>query len=179
VINVRVEREGAKVVFGWMEQPLPERLEFTREAELLSCLGLERAELPILEYDNGPRHVIVVIDRPSAVAELRPDMRRLAQQFPQLISVAAGSGTRYKTRVFAPSDGVAEDPATGSAAGPLAVHLARHDRIVYGEYLTIAQGAELARPSELHAIVHGSHERLDRVEVGGAAVVLGRGELRL
>jgi trans-2,3-dihydro-3-hydroxyanthranilate isomerase len=81
--------------------------------------------------------------------------------------------------MFAPHCGVAEDAATGSAAGPLAVHLARHGRLAYGEVLTIAQGAEISRPSELSAIVHGSPERLERVEVGGAAVIIGRGEVRI
>ncbi|HEX3924799.1 MAG TPA: PhzF family phenazine biosynthesis protein [Streptosporangiaceae bacterium] len=42
-----------------------------------------------------------------------------------LLSRFAGGGRRWKTQMFAPGLGVREDPATGSAAGPLAVHLAR------------------------------------------------------
>ena len=58
--------------------------------------------------------------------------------------------------MFAPGAGVAEDPATGSAAGPLALHLARHGRIAFGEEIEISQGAEIGRPSTLYARVDGS-----------------------
>ena len=95
------------------------------------------------------------------------------------VSCIAGSGTRWKTRMFAPSLGVDEDPATGSAAGPLALHLARHGRIAFGQEIEISQGSELGRPSTLFARVEGSAERVESVYVGGAAVIVARGEFRL
>jgi trans-2,3-dihydro-3-hydroxyanthranilate isomerase len=85
-------------------------------------------------------------------------------------------GNRWKTRMFAPNHGVNEDPATGSAAGPLAIHLARHGRIPFGEQIEISQGAEINRPSTLFATVEGEGDRIDRVEVGGSAVLVARGE---
>ena len=81
--------------------------------------------------------------------------------------------------MFAPGGGVPEDPATGSAAGPLAVHLARHGRIGFGDEIEVSQGAEIGRPSTLYARADGSAEQLERVEVGGAAVIVARGEFRL
>jgi trans-2,3-dihydro-3-hydroxyanthranilate isomerase len=81
--------------------------------------------------------------------------------------------------MFAPGGGVAEDPATGSAAGPLALHLARHGRIAFGDEIEISQGAELGRPSTLYARVEGSADELTRVEVGGSAIIVARGEFRL
>ena len=81
--------------------------------------------------------------------------------------------------MFSPAFGVAEDPATGSAAGPLTVHLARHGRIGFGERVEIRQGAEIGRPSLLIAVAEGSGDRIDRVAVGGSAVVVARGEYRL
>jgi trans-2,3-dihydro-3-hydroxyanthranilate isomerase len=81
--------------------------------------------------------------------------------------------------MFAPAGGVPEDPATGSAAGPLAVHLARHGRIAFGDEIEISQGAEIARPSTLYARADGSADEVTRVEVGGSAVVVARGEFRL
>ena len=95
------------------------------------------------------------------------------------VNCAAGSGSRWKTRMFAPAGGVAEDPATGSAAGPLALHLARHGRIAFGDEIEITQGVEIDRPSKLYARVDGSAERVERVEVGGSAVVVARGEFQL
>ena len=91
----------------------------------------------------------------------------------------AGGGDRWKTRMFAPADGVPEDPATGSAAGPLACHLARHGRTPFGTDIVISQGAEIRRPSTLHARVTGSAEKIERVDVGGSAVIVARGEFKL
>jgi trans-2,3-dihydro-3-hydroxyanthranilate isomerase len=79
--------------------------------------------------------------------------------------------------MFAPGLGVAEDPATGSAAGPLAVHLARHGRIGFGQEIEIRQGVEIGRPSMLYARADGSARRVERVLVGGAAVIVGGGAL--
>jgi trans-2,3-dihydro-3-hydroxyanthranilate isomerase len=81
--------------------------------------------------------------------------------------------------MFGPGLGVPEDPATGSAAGPLAVHLARHGRIPFGAEIHISQGTELGRPSHLHARVEGSGTDVERVLVGGAAVLVAEGRYRL
>jgi trans-2,3-dihydro-3-hydroxyanthranilate isomerase len=178
IVPVTLEREGARIVFGRMSQPIPSWMPFEREAELLAALGVERSELPVEVYDLGPTHVYVAVPNEAAVAALRPDFQAL---LPLGVGANcfAGSGTRWKTRMFAPSHGVNEDPATGSAAGPLAVHLARHGRIAFGEEIEISQGAEIGRPSTLHARVEGEGDRIDTVEVGGSAVILARGELQL
>jgi trans-2,3-dihydro-3-hydroxyanthranilate isomerase len=126
-------------------------------------------------YANGPLHVYVELQDEGAVAELRPDMRALAG-LEACANCFAGRGKSWKTRMFAPAHGVSEDPATGSAAGPLAVHLARHGRIAFGEEIEIRQGVEIGRPSVLHARAAGSRERVERVEVGGSAVIVARGE---
>jgi trans-2,3-dihydro-3-hydroxyanthranilate isomerase len=82
--------------------------------------------------------------------------------------------------MFGPALGVAEDPATGSAAGPLAVHLARYGRVPFGTEIEIVQGVEILRRSVLRARVEGSASGgVERVFVGGAAVVVARGEYRL
>jgi trans-2,3-dihydro-3-hydroxyanthranilate isomerase len=81
--------------------------------------------------------------------------------------------------MFAPGSGAPEDSATGSAAGPLALHLVRHGRIEFGDEIEISQGEEIGRPSKLYARVEGTPERIDRVEVGGSAVTVARGEFRL
>ena len=60
-------------------------------------------------------------------------------------------------------------------AGPLAVHLGRHGRIAFGDEIEIRQGAEIGRASVLHARAEGSRERIERVEVGGSAVIVGGG----
>jgi trans-2,3-dihydro-3-hydroxyanthranilate isomerase len=177
-VPVVLEREGPRITFGWMEQPLP-TIEPYSEEPVLAALGVERSELPIELYDNGVRHVYVAVASREAVAGLTPDFARFAALGQVCVNCFAGEGARWKTRMFAPSAGVQEDPATGSAAGPLAVHLARHGRIGWGDEIAIEQGAEIARPSLLHARAAGSADALERVDVGGSAVVVARGEFRL
>ena len=180
IVPVRLERAEDRVAFGRMEQPLP-RIEPVEDAgELLEALGLERSELPVELYDNGIPHVYVALRSEDEVAALRPDPGRLAGLPGALgVNCFAGSGTRWKTRMFAPSGGVDEDPATGSAAGPLALHLARHGRIEFGTEIVISQGAEIQRPSTLYARVDGTAAAVERIEVGGSAVVVARGEFRI
>jgi len=143
-------------------------------------LGVEASGLPVEVYDNGLRHVYVALGSKEEVANLKPDLGRLAD-LPAVLGINcfAGSGTNWKTRMFAPAGGVPEDPATGSAAGPLALHVARHGWTSFGEEIEISQGAEIGRPSTLHARVDGSAENVERVAVGGSAVVVARGEFRL
>jgi trans-2,3-dihydro-3-hydroxyanthranilate isomerase len=178
-IPVQLEREGPRIAFGWMTQPVPAVATFDASAALFAALGVKASALPVEIYDLGPRHVFVALDSEAAVAAVTPDFAALAQLADAGFNVFAGSGTRYKTRVFAPGHGVSEDPATGSAAGPLALHLARHGRIRYGEEIEIEQGVEVGRPSRLYARVDGSASAVERVQVGGCAVVIGRGELRV
>jgi trans-2,3-dihydro-3-hydroxyanthranilate isomerase len=180
IVPVRLERDHDRIVFGRMEQPLPSWEPYPEEGALLSAIGVTRSELPVELYDNGARHVYVALASREDVASLRPDLSALAD-LPAVLGIScfAGEGSRWKTRMFAPAGGVTEDPATGSAAGPLGVHLARHGRIGFGEEIEISQGAEIGRPSTLHARAEGSAEQLERVEVGGSAVIVARGEFRL
>jgi trans-2,3-dihydro-3-hydroxyanthranilate isomerase len=163
VVPVTLEREGARIIFGRMQQPIPNWELFAQAEELQELLGV-RSKLPVEVYDLGPHHVFLELGSKEEVAALEPDFGAL--------------GTSWKTRVFAPASGVAEDPATGSACGPLGIHLARHGRTEFGQEVEVSQGAEIGRPSTLYVRVDGSPEKIDRVEVGGSAVVVARGEFR-
>ena len=178
LVSVRLSRGAGRADFGWMTQPLP-RIEPYREvAKLMAALGVAGSKLPVELYDNGPHYVFVEVDTPDEIAALAPDMSRLAALGSTAFSVVARKGPGWKCRVFAPGEGIAEDPATGAAAGPLAVHLARHGRIAFGDEIVIEQGVEIGRPSTLHARARGSRDRLDSVEVGGHAVLVGQGTFR-
>jgi trans-2,3-dihydro-3-hydroxyanthranilate isomerase len=177
-VPVSVEREGARIVFGRMEQPLPTVAPFERADELQAVLGVA-SQLPVEVYDNGLAHVYVALGSRDEVASLRPDQQRLAELGTYGINCFAGDGLTWKTRMFGPMLGVPEDPATGSAAGPLALHLARHGRIAFGDEIEISQGAEIGRPSTLYARVDGTADAVERIEVGGSAVIVARGEFSL
>jgi trans-2,3-dihydro-3-hydroxyanthranilate isomerase len=179
-VPVALERTDGEITFGWMVQPVPTWSAYDREAELFAALGCEGSTLPVEAYVNGPSYVYVELESGDVIAALRPDFNALAHLLGGTGAVCfAGSGTRWKQRMFVPGAGVNEDPATGSAAGPLGVHLARHGRTAFGDELEVAQGAEIGRPSRLHVRVAGAADRIDRVEVGGSAVLVARGEYRL
>jgi trans-2,3-dihydro-3-hydroxyanthranilate isomerase len=180
VVPVALEREDGRIVFGRMSQPIPTVRPFERGDELLAALRVDGSELPLELYESGLGNVYVLLPSEEAVASVAPDLGAVAEAMGTVhANCVAGSGARWKMRMFAPGDGVPEDPATGSAAGPLACHLARHGRIGFGEQIEISQGAEIGRPSTLHARVDGSPEQIEKVEVGGSAVVVARGEFRL
>jgi trans-2,3-dihydro-3-hydroxyanthranilate isomerase len=179
IVSIALTRRDGVVVFGEMQQPLPTWEPFDRPGELLEALGVAGSTLSIEVYENGPRHTFVcLVDEPS-VAALRPDIGALAGFGEVGISCFSVAGGRVKTRMFAPGLGVPEDPATGSAAGPLAVHLARHGRTAFGDRVEIHQGAEIGRPSVLYACAEGAADRLQRVTVGGGAVIVAEGAYRL
>ena len=159
IVPVALEREGARITFGWMAQPIPQWEPYAGADELLGLLGAE-SQLPVELYVLGPGHVFIALRSEDEVAALAPDFGALARVAPVGVNCFAGSGKKWKTRMFAPSNGVPEDPATGSAAGPLAIHL-------------------VGRPSTLYARAFGAGDGVDRVEVGGSAVIVARGEFRL
>jgi trans-2,3-dihydro-3-hydroxyanthranilate isomerase len=180
-VPVRIDRATDRATRGVMEQPLPAFKLYDRAEEFLHAIGADRSLLPVTIYDNGIPHVYVMLERPDDVAALRPDFSALTalarSSGMSLIgfNVFSGSGLAWKTRMFAPADDIAEDPATDSAAGPLALHLARHGQIPWGTEIRVAQGAEVGRPSHLFARVLGDEDNVTRIEVGGYAVPVGGG----
>ena len=67
------------IVFGEMAQPVPTWTAFERADELLAAVGVERSELPVEVYDNGPRHTYVRLPDEASVAALAPDIGALGR----------------------------------------------------------------------------------------------------
>lgn len=181
LVPVALGREGADVRSGRMLQPTPSVHLFEQGEAVLRALGLASAALPIELYDNGPRHVMVAASGLDEVRALRPNLTALEGVHSGSVSVFAKQEApgRFETRVFVPALGVSEDPATGSAAGPLALHCVRHGWAESGQWVDISQGQAICRPSHLLARVTGPGEAPEAVEVEGELVIVGRGELRL
>lgn len=160
-----------------MQQPIPTWEPYEHRAELLAALGVESSTLPVEAYRNGPRHVFVGLESVATLSTLHPDHRALSE-FPDMaVNCFAGNGTHWRTRMFSPAYGVVEDAATGSAAGPLAIHLARHGLAEYGQDLKILQGVEMGRPSHMLATAHGKGDHVRSVYVGGHGAVVARGTI--
>ena len=83
--------------------------------------------------------------------------------------------------MFAPGLGVLEDPATGSAAGPLGCYVVRHGLVkgADAQRIVISQGVAMGRPSRIHVAITGGPAAITTVKVGGEAVLVGEGELLL
>ena len=173
-IALELEREGARIVSARMRQPVPTIEPFPQVDELLLALGGVESQLPVELYDNGVPHVFVGLASRGDVVALDPDQGALLRLGRYGINCFAADGTTVKSRMFGPGLGMAEDPATGSAAGPLALHLARHGRIAFGDEIEITQGEEIGRRSTLYATAHSA----EHVEVAGSAVVVARGEFQ-
>lgn len=179
LVPVTIERnESGALVFGWMVQPVPTVEPFPDPDALLGALGVRASLLPVERYDNGPLHTFVVLESREEVAALEPDFAAL-RELEVNANCIAGDGTSWKSRMFAPALGVPEDPATGSAAGPLVCHLCRHGLVPWSTEVVISQGDELGRPSTLHARAEGGQDGIAAVEVGGSAVIVARGEYRI
>lgn len=166
-----------RTVTAAMRQPIPVREPYGRQGDLLDALGLESSPLPVDAYRNGPRHVYVGVESEAALARLQPDLRALARH-PDMSAICfTGSGEHWRMRMFSPAYGVTEDAGTGSAAGPLAVHLARYGLVPFGKRIEIVQGVEMGRPSQMFARAEGNSSQLDTVEVEGSAVITAHGTL--
>jgi trans-2,3-dihydro-3-hydroxyanthranilate isomerase len=91
-------------------------------------------------------------------------------------------GSTAHCRMFAPGLGVPEDPATGSAAGALGAYLVQHGVVAPRDGLArivIEQGLEIGRPSVIHVEVAVRGDSITQVKVGGEAVTILEGEIRL
>ncbi|KPI02971.1 phenazine biosynthesis protein PhzF family [Actinobacteria bacterium OK074] len=181
VIPIRTERLDEVTYNASMQQPIPKVTAFEKADELLAVLGLEASLLPVEVQDAGIPHTYVTAPTVEFVESLVPDWPRLREVLQdRRLSVFAHDGRGgVVSRMLSPKDRVPEDPACGSAAGPLAAHLLRHGRIASGQEITIAQGAQVGRPSVLYAIATGSPKHIENIEVRGGVCLIGGGALNL
>lgn len=94
-----------------------------------------------------------------------------------LLYIRSSGNADIKARMFAPMDGVPEDPATGSANCALAALLTHHDPADSGEFSwKISQGVEMGRPSMLHARTQKTKGRVTGTWIGGESVMVSKGE---
>ncbi|EPH1424378.1 PhzF family phenazine biosynthesis protein [Klebsiella aerogenes] len=157
-----------------MLQPSPIIQPYAQAEALLLALGMTHSTLPIEQYDVGPRHVFVGVADMPMLASLNPDQRALAQHENMAALCFCRDGDRWRLRMFSPAYGVVEDAATGSAAGPLALHLARHGWSDYGQSLEIWQGVEIGHPSKMYGMAQ-MDEGAYRLYAGGHAIQVAQG----
>jgi trans-2,3-dihydro-3-hydroxyanthranilate isomerase len=164
-----------------MLQPVPVWEPYARAGELLDALGVASSTLPVEVYRNGPRHAFVGLESVARLSALRVDLRALAEHEDLAANCFAPTDDPlvWRARMFSPAYGVSEDAGTGSAAGPLALHLGRHGLLPPGAAITVRQGVEMGRPSTIGASATMCGDAVERVEIAGSAVIVADGRLYL
>jgi trans-2,3-dihydro-3-hydroxyanthranilate isomerase len=186
--SVELEWAGARLNFAWMTQPLPAfgRV-FDDVAGVARALGVLEADirdtgLPVQEVSCGVPFVFVPMRTRAAVDRAVPDTRLM--NFEAYVFTtdrgAADSATTY-SRMFAPALGVPEDPATGSASGPLGSYLVKHSVVTSERARSMVnlQGVTLGRPSWIHIAIETSEGAISRVRVGGTSVFVAEGTMEV
>ncbi len=184
-VSVALGGDGRAVVT--MDQSVPHfGAPIDGRAELALGLGLDerdfRWEVPVVVGSTGAEHLLVPVRDRAAVDRVEPDSGRLLRVLrgagaegcyvwsPDPVEPSSAAYARF----FNPTVGIAEDPATGTAAGPLAAFLVSIGAVADGSEIVIEQGYALGRPSRIRVAVAGM-----RVRISGSGIVSAEGELLL
>jgi trans-2,3-dihydro-3-hydroxyanthranilate isomerase len=176
---IDVSLDGDRAEVSMLQEPAESGPELD-PAQVLATVGLDAADadpqLPIQVVSTGVPQVLAPV-REDALARAHPDYAAIEPLLDEheaivlyLFAPDASAGTA-RARAFCHTEDMGEDPATGSAAGPLMAYLNARAGL---ERLAIDQGLEMGRPSRLDCSVEG-----DRVRVGGGVSILIEGTVRL
>jgi trans-2,3-dihydro-3-hydroxyanthranilate isomerase len=190
---VELEWAADRLAFAWMTQQKPAfGPTLAARDGLAAALGLPpatvRTDVPIQEVNCGSAFYFCALTTRAAVDQAVLDSRAMGAVFEQarlqrrgvfIFSAEPGSdGATVYSRMLGAA---AEDPATGSASGPLGCYLVRHGIVPLDRAGAIvsAQGVKMNRPSRIHIRIDAdAPDRISRVRVGGTSVLVGEGRLR-
>lgn len=173
----------------WMKQPIPRFLDIkSDQSAIAAMLSLKAGDLhsgaPMQVVSGGLPFLYVMINSLEALRRIR---FRHDVWFNQLAGApgenvfVATTETVYADssahcRMFAPALGISEDPATGSASGPLGAYLLNYE-LVQACDMVSEQGFEIGRPSFIRISLRRDGGAFSQVAVGGGCVYIGRGSL--
>jgi trans-2,3-dihydro-3-hydroxyanthranilate isomerase len=195
--TVELTWEGDRLSFAWMDQRPPDfRAPASPRTEIIRAAGLDpsavdQTGLPIEEISCGTNFLIIPVRTRAAVDAAEPDMatlRKLKSAFPTdhravfiFTTEPVDPAVAAYSRMFAPGLGVAEDPATGGASGPLGSYLVKHGLVHRDQMrdMISLQGVAMGRPSRIHMRITEQDGAITRVQVGGKAVRVGEGTIDL
>ena len=188
---VELEWQGDRLQFAWMTQQKPVYgPTFSTPAALAAALGLDASALrpgvAPQEVSCGSAFMFVPLVSRAAVDQAVVDTRAVAAAFEAakltrrgLFIFSTEPGTDGAT-CYSRMMGANEDPATGSASGPLGCYLVKHGLVPADKAGTIisSQGVKMGRPSRIHIKLDLAGGEITRVRVGGTSVLVGEGRLR-
>ncbi|MHC4692040.1 MAG: PhzF family phenazine biosynthesis protein [Planctomycetota bacterium] len=170
----------------WMKQNEPEFFEiYTDKRPVAEMVELEATDisnsLPIEEVSTGNTMLLIPVKSLSAIRKAKGNTNKITEFFSDKKSIAPYLFTletedpesKVHTRLFAPHFGIIEDPATGSAAGPLTGYLLKYNVFDSSFEIVNEQGIEMGRPSKL--MMKGCIiDNRFQVEIGGKCHFIGR-----
>jgi len=194
--RVELAWRGDQLSFAWMDQRPPEfRPPASPATDIIGAAGVDPGAvaatgLPVEEISCGTAFIFVPVATRAAVDAAEPDIARmkgLKSAFPGghtavfvFSTEPVDPAVTVYSRMFAPGFGVAEDPATGGASGPLGSYLVKHGLVPRertGDMVSL-QGVKMGRPSRIHMrIAQAADGSITRVQVGGQAVRVGQGSI--
>ncbi|WP_230531037.1 PhzF family phenazine biosynthesis protein [Microvirga roseola] len=160
-------------------------------ADCAWALGLDPTEIGFdrhipSRHSAGVAYDLVPVASLEALAKAKPQGEAFDRTFGDSEHPAAyvytripdAEGLSFRARMFGPGMGIAEDPATGSAAAAFAGALMQCEPMGDGDHdVTIEQGVEMGRPSEIILQISIQNGAIVSAEIGGGAVMMSRGEL--
>jgi trans-2,3-dihydro-3-hydroxyanthranilate isomerase len=193
-VPVEISWEGGACGFAEMTQPPPDfGPTFDDRAALAAMLSLDSsqidARLPAQVVSCGVPFLFVPLAGLAAARDCKPRADLMERHLTGFAATGVfvfttetefpGSGVH--SRMFAPLEGILEDPATGGASGPLGCYLVRHGVVASNGRLEITseQGVEMGRPSFIRIRIDHDSEHVTRVRVGGRCRYMGGGHLEL
>jgi trans-2,3-dihydro-3-hydroxyanthranilate isomerase len=191
LVSVEVRQKKEHAARGIFSLPrLPEKMPTPRDAGLLAAaLGVDAKDIGFgsfkpADYSAGVLFTMVPMKSVEALSQASPQLGvsfDLAFAGPQLTAAylyAPDGPNRWRTRMFAPNMGIAEDPATGAAAAAFAGVIMACEQPSDGEHQhIIMQGVEMGRPSEIVLTLEVRNGQLESASIGGAAVIISEGFL--
>lgn len=191
-LKVHYEKKDSEISKILMEQPLPNFEQTFKDKKLVaSLLSIEEDEIeedfPCRIVNCGNPFLIVPIKELKSVQKLKLNNELFSEILDEIFITGVMAFTMETqnpehithSRMFAPHIGVAEDPATGSAHGPLASYLHNYNMYDLSEISIGEQGYELERPSQIKMKIEQEEGKISKVLVGGLCVHMGSGEIRI
>lgn len=185
---VEVEVHGGVPVAATVHQGAPRFGAAVPRERAAALFGLGpgdlHPELDPLVVDTGLAYAVVPLREQAVLGALEPAAALFSafegEYAEAYVCAFTGEDSPWvEARGLFPGSGIPEDPATGSAAGPLAAYMARAGRLPYGERRVVLQGARIGRPSHLTVAAQGGPDGITGVLVGGRVFPVLRGELEL
>ncbi|GLS87981.1 phenazine biosynthesis protein PhzF [Cypionkella aquatica] len=191
LVPVTVIRQGQKITAEFVAPLLPFAVKTDLPRDLIAAaLGLSPAQIGLpnhhpATHQGGPRFLYVPVGDLQTLGQAKPHephwsaLMALAEVDSAYL-YTCGEGCDYQARMFSPTAGIAEDPATGSASALLASQLWASGAISAGTtQLSLHQGYEMGRPSQIGLTIDATPQGLAEVRIKGSAVPICAGQIRV